>query len=596
VLQPGAVFAGYTVEKLLGKGGMGAVYLARHPRLPRRTALKLLNREAFADQELRARFEREGELVARLDHPNIVAVYDRGLEDEQLWIAMQYVDGVDASSLDARTLPPPRAAQIVAETAAALDYAHRMGVLHRDVKPANIMLSRAAGQERVFLTDFGIARPQEDTAHLTRTGTVTATLAYASPEQLTGGHMDHRTDQYALACTLFWLLTGRVPFHATQPVAVIHGHLREQPPALSSVRVGMPPALDAVLNRALSKHIEERYDSCGEFAAAVRQAMGLPAPGAPRAGYPSAPSVPHASTPPGGPFAAAPSAGPHGPGAAFAGQAPVPPAGHHAPGAPVGHRALGSAGQPGPVASNPAMSTPPHAGLRPGPQPFAAPVGRAHQAGRGWSAASGRPAPGGPAPRRRSGAAVPLIILLVLLLIIAGVGVWAWNSDAVRSLTGRSDGHKDLAALHDAFPRMVPAGADSGDGYDGARCFAYARYLDFLDSTGYEEVFDPWQARWSCIGGFDSAVSYRFYSYPSPAQAHGTVEALAVRGTEYGSETIGSRTDRTFVAESEAGVEYAVLVSTYLESGRDRWVLVFERMGGADELEALVQAVRAAPL
>src|SRR5690606_2756304 len=122
-------------------------------------------------------------------------------------------------------------------------------------------------------------------------------LAYASPEQLTGGHMDHRTDQYALACTLFWLLTGRVPFAATQPVAVIHGHLREQPPLLSSVRVGMPPALDAVLNRALSKRIDERFDSCLEFASAVRQAMGLPTPGAAQAGpVPmSAPSLPHAS-------------------------------------------------------------------------------------------------------------------------------------------------------------------------------------------------------------------------------------------------------------------------------------------------------------
>src|SRR5690606_35502929 len=166
---------------------MGAVYLARHPRLPRRTALKLLNREAFADQELRARFEREGELVARLAHPNIVAVYDRGLEDEQLWIDMQYVDGVDASSLAARSLPPPRAAQLAADTAAALCDAHRMGVRHRDVKPAKVTLSRAAGQERVFLTESGIARPPEDTRHLTRTGTVTATLAYASPEQLTGG-------------------------------------------------------------------------------------------------------------------------------------------------------------------------------------------------------------------------------------------------------------------------------------------------------------------------------------------------------------------------------------------------------------------------
>nr|WP_255526417.1 serine/threonine-protein kinase [Nocardia sp. XZ_19_385] len=139
---------------------MGAVYQARHPRLPRQIALKLLNRELFADNEIRARFEREADLVAQLDHPNIVTVFDRGDEDEQLWISMQYIDGIDASSVDPRTLPPVRAAQIIAETAAALDYAHRMNVLHRDVKPANILLARDAGQERVLLTDFGIAPPR----------------------------------------------------------------------------------------------------------------------------------------------------------------------------------------------------------------------------------------------------------------------------------------------------------------------------------------------------------------------------------------------------------------------------------------------------
>jgi len=147
VLREGEVFAGFTIQRLLGQGGMGAVYLARHPRLPRLTALKLLNPELFSDDEIRARFEREADLVARLDHPNLVTVFDRGVEDEQLWISMQYIDGVDASGVDPRTLPPRRAAQIVAETAAALDYAHAMDVLHRDVKPGNILLARGAGPD-----------------------------------------------------------------------------------------------------------------------------------------------------------------------------------------------------------------------------------------------------------------------------------------------------------------------------------------------------------------------------------------------------------------------------------------------------------------
>ncbi|WP_067854116.1 serine/threonine-protein kinase [Nocardia shimofusensis] len=556
MLQPGAVFAGYTVEKLLGRGGMGAVYLARHPRLPRRTALKLLNREAFADPELRARFEREGNLVAQLDHPNIVSVYDRGVEGEQLWISMQYVDGVDGSSLDPQTLPPQRAAQIVAETATALDYAHRMGVLHRDVKPANIMLSRAAGQERVFLTDFGIARPQEDTTHLTKTGTVTATLAYASPEQLTGGYMDHRTDQYALACTLFWLLTGRVPFAATQPVAVIHGHLRERPPLLSTVRPGMPPALDAVLNRALSKRIDERFDSCVEFATAVRQAMGL--------------SAPHLAQVQRAPMSAP--ATPQAPAQSFVNQVPAPAV---TPRAPAQH-----------VARPPVAPYRPHGQQRPG-----------------WVAGPATPRPAYPPPnrapaarRKGSGAKIATAIIGLVLLLVAGVAVLAWNSDAVRAATGRSRGDEDLAAMRTAFPGMLPAGTESGDGYQGATCFPYSRWYDFLESEGYESVFDPWQAKVHCVGGFDGPMSYTFYSYPSAAEAGRAAAALATRGEDHGSDTVGSRTDRKFVAEDRVGSESAIVVSTFSDRGRERWVLVFDRTGGESELEELVAAVRSAPL
>ncbi|UGT38579.1 protein kinase [Nocardia yamanashiensis] len=291
------MFAGYVIERELGRGGMGSVYLAKHPRLPRMTALKLLNQEMFSDNEIRARFVREADLVAQLDHPNIVTVYDRGTEGEQLWISMQYIDGVNASAVNPGSLPPLRAAQIITETAKALDYAHGRGVLHRDVKPANILLARSsnragAGGERVYLTDFGIARLRDDTGHLTQTGTVTATLAYASPEQLTGATMDGRSDQYALACTLFQLLTGAVPFEGTSPAAVIRGHLQQPPPPASPLRPELPRPIDGVLGRALAKRPQDRFRSCVEFAAAVERALAAPRPPTPAHPQPIVPRPP----------------------------------------------------------------------------------------------------------------------------------------------------------------------------------------------------------------------------------------------------------------------------------------------------------------
>ncbi|MFD3591321.1 serine/threonine-protein kinase [Nocardia sp. NPDC058640] len=300
MLTTGDVFAGYAIERLLGRGGMGSVYLARHPRLPRQTALKMLNAELFSDNEIRARFEREADLAAQLEHPNIVTVYDRGVDEGRLWISMQFVDGVDAANID-QPIPVERAVHIIEGTAAALDHAHRNGVLHRDVKPANILLAGATGRERVLLTDFGIARPTDDAHHLTQTGTFTATLAYASPEQLTGAPLDHRSDQYSLACTLYSLLAGAAPFASTNPVSVIQGHLQGPPPSIRARRPELPPAVDAVLARALAKRPADRFDSCAEFAAAVRWALhgtgtgptGFgPRPAQPRVHVPSAPHQP----------------------------------------------------------------------------------------------------------------------------------------------------------------------------------------------------------------------------------------------------------------------------------------------------------------
>lgn len=283
MLRRGEVFAGYVIERELGRGGMGAVYAARHPRLPKTTALKLLHREMFDDAEIRRRFEREADLVAQLDHPNIITVYDRGIEDERLWISMQYVDGQDSAAAPPSDMSPERVAQIVVQTAGALDYAHARGVLHRDVKPANILLSRSAGvgtgfDERVLLTDFGIAKLLDDTAGLTRTGNLTATLAYAAPEQLTNAPLDHRCDQYALACTLFRLLTGAGPYDGPNLPAVLFGHLHGPIPSPRAARPELPARLDSVLARGMAKDPGDRYDSCGEFAEDVVRALRDKAP------------------------------------------------------------------------------------------------------------------------------------------------------------------------------------------------------------------------------------------------------------------------------------------------------------------------------
>ncbi|TCJ99703.1 ADP-ribosylglycohydrolase family protein [Nocardia alba] len=279
MLRRGAVFAGFVIERELGRGGMGAVYAARDRRLPRLIALKLMHRDLFADVEIRARFEREADLVAQLDHPNIITVYDRGIDEQSLWIAMQFVDGVDASAVPAQQLGTERIAQIVTQTASALDYAHRMGVLHRDVKPANILLSRTSGvgagfDERVILTDFGIAKLLDDTGGLTRTGQFTATIAYASPEQLSSAPLDGRGDQYSLACTVFRLLTGTGPFDAPNPATVMLGHLNAPPPAASTRRTGLTHAVDTVLSKAMAKDRAHRFPTCADFAAALTQALG----------------------------------------------------------------------------------------------------------------------------------------------------------------------------------------------------------------------------------------------------------------------------------------------------------------------------------
>ena len=277
-LEDGQEFAGYTIERILGSGGMGEVYLARHPRLPRHDALKVLGISVSSDEEYRQRFNLEAEMVSTLHHPHIVTIHDRGECEDRLWIAMEYVDGTDAARLLSDEYPDGiPAAEVVRITTAiadALDYAHSHHMLHRDIKPANILLGlHQAGENRVLLADFGVARWIGKPSSLTEADMTVGTVNYAAPEQLRGEEIDGRADQYALAATAYHLLTGTAPFANTNPAVVISSHLSSPPPAFGRDDLSR---FGPVFARALAKKPGDRFTTCRDFARALRSALDSP--------------------------------------------------------------------------------------------------------------------------------------------------------------------------------------------------------------------------------------------------------------------------------------------------------------------------------
>ncbi|QIV79825.1 serine/threonine-protein kinase [Mycolicibacterium frederiksbergense] len=420
VLNAGEVVAGYTIEVVLGAGGMGTVYRARHPTLPRSDALKVLSPQLSQDAHFRARFEREAELAATLDHPNIVTVYNRGETDGQLWIAMQYVAGSDADKeLAAARMTPQRAVHVVAEVAKALDYAHRRHLLHRDVKPANFLL--APDDERVFLADFGIARALDEVVGLTQTGMVMASVAYAAPESLTGEPTDHRSDIYSLGCSLYRMLTGRAPYARSGGMAAAAAaHLTEPPPRVTDIDASLPAALDAVIATAMAKEPNQRYQTATDLARAAVRALDESTETVRQT--PRTPMAPSWS-------------GEHSPGRSQQGPSW---SGEHSPG----------------------RSQPSSAHTPPPFPPYAQPYGGARPP---WVTEAAR-AITPPPPRRRR--VLPIaIVAVVTVLVAAGIGGYVAFSgdDAAPSYQAQTLVHQHGQAQLSAAPSAVVA-AGSGDG------------------------------------------------------------------------------------------------------------------------------------
>jgi serine/threonine protein kinase len=271
----GETFGGYRIESLLGQGGMGTVFLATHERLARKVALKVIASNLALDEDFRGRFLRESQLAASLDHPNVIPIYDADEVNGVLCLAMRYVSGPSLQTLirERGSLPPGETLRIAEQIGGALDAAHRAGLVHRDVKPANILVAEPG--DHAYLCDFGLAKLTSSKG-TTQTGSFLGTVAYCAPEQIQGRPLDGRADIYSLGCVLFHCLTGEAPFARDTDFAVLQAHLVEPPPVLSNVRSDLPRALDGIITTAMAKEPGGRYATAGELASDFKMAIRDP--------------------------------------------------------------------------------------------------------------------------------------------------------------------------------------------------------------------------------------------------------------------------------------------------------------------------------
>ena len=492
-LAIGSHLAGYRLDEIIARGGMAVVYRAFDERLGRSVALKVLAAALARDEAFRRRFIRESQAAAAVDHPNIVPIFDAGEADGVLYIAMRLVPGRDVLSLieEHGPLPVARVCQIVTQVAAALDAAHEQGLVHRDVKPANMLRDDAAGDDHpdhVYLSDFGLSKHGRSTSQLTSYGEFLGTMDYVSPEQIEGHAVDGRSDQYALACAAFEMLTGAPPFKQDETLAIMWAQVSAIPPALTSRRPDLPAAADPVLAKALAKAPGDRYATCLEFATALRRACGL-----------------GADT--GGPVASQ-----HGQWAPTVTVPAVPPLPPPPPPEAVPLPEPASAQSPEPVPSPP----PEPAAPGPEPVPAPAPVTVGMPAVAGPAAAPGRPAPpGSPPDRRRPAPAAPgyrlppgktprsrrsrvavLVACVALLgvvgagyLIVAGRGATGTGSVAPLAPPACTTSAASAAVLANVPSHMVKTGGKPFDAVVTANGYAFVSLtsaLGVLRTTGPE--------------------------------------------------------------------------------------------------------------
>src|SRR3954453_13772507 len=273
-LRPGEEFAGHRIEGVLGRGGMGVVYRVTDLRLNRAVALRVITPALSADEDFRRRFQRESQLAAAVRQENVVTIYQAGESDGLLFVTMELIQGTDLRGMISQRgrIDMASSAAIVTQIAMALDAAHATGLVHRDVKPANVLIADAQPLH-VYLTDFGLTKRTSSQSGLTKTGLFVGTIDYAAPEQIKGWPVDARADVYALGCVLFEMIAGQPPFRRENEYATMYAHTTEPPPTLSSTAAGVSPALDAAVDRALAKEPENRFQSAGDFARAVAAAV-----------------------------------------------------------------------------------------------------------------------------------------------------------------------------------------------------------------------------------------------------------------------------------------------------------------------------------